>query len=279
MNLKKIFLVALTAFASYSHARIVEHNSMQCVFDCIQEHADDKTLLLFDVDQTLIVPMGYMGTAQWCSFIFDNALKKSGNRMDAIEQEAVARFVVSPHLTYQCVEHDTALLIQQLQNCNHLLLAFTTRDPRLATYTHNALVNCGIDFSSAPLPPALNGSHAKKHHFEQGIIFSVAQLDKGTVLIDMLHDYPLLRPTKIIFCDDVLRNVQAVERALAESFPMISFLGIHYVPMDDCRPSFAVAKAMADTVAKDFNLDAVKDEIDALAIDASVKTTLLALHQ
>ncbi len=62
--------------------------------------------------------------------------------------------------------------------------------------------------------------------FKNGIIFT-NENDKGEVLVKFLKTIPW-KPDEIIFVDDRIEHLQAVEKALHLSFPEIAFTGLHF---------------------------------------------------
>jgi hypothetical protein len=265
-----LLLLVLSIAFSPIWAHIIELNSMEAVFHHLRSHAN-VDLILFDVDQTLIEPRGIadpetrgvIGSAPWCHFVFGAAYKKALSDDEAREHEDGARYAFAPYLTYRLVEEGTADLLKQLQEVwsQTMFAGFTARSPRLSRYTHENLGSCFMSFANASLPDVAG----QRYHRENGIVFCKNGRDKGAGLVEMIQSINL-DLAKIIFVDDALHNLKAVEAALADAYPLTEFIGIHYVP-EIAKSTLAVS------------LDHIKNEIDSLAIDQTTKEFLFSLHQ
>lgn len=261
--LRRIITTIPILFIFYARAIIITSSSFQNVFEIIQRYKTDETLLLIDVDQTLLEPTGLVGTGMWCNLIRTNAFEKYHHQETAIKAEAEARLMVAPLLTYQCIEPETAHLVNQLQQQKINILAFTARDPLLADHTRADLASCNINFTKQ-IPLSLTKCDSLTHCMKYGIIFCKSQCSKGIALADLLRNNHCLYTT-IMFVDDAIHNLQNAQEELEKHNPDLPFIGIHYVPVP--------------ILTKAFSLEQVRCEIECMNIDQSLKEHLIALHK
>lgn len=147
----------------------------------------------------------------------------------------------------QLIDPSTPNFIQKLQDRNIPILGFTALDtsviPKIGsipTWRARELKRLGINF--------LHGSCFPKESFEftefpsfrgtfpvyeDGILYSNVTPSKGAVLTAFLNKISQ-KPSRIVFVDDSLENLQSVEQELKKLG--IPFLGIHYkVQVDETR--------------------------------------------
>lgn len=209
-------------------AKIVEHHHISCLHEYIEPSID--TLIIFDIDNTLIEPVGWIGGPTWFEHIVKEKMRQE--RVSFAQAElAIVKLLahVISHVTYVPVEHTIAALIKQLQNHNHAMIALTSRSTVLAELTHKALTNVDIQFAHSTFISPTIHSHDIYYHYH-GIVFCDGGC-KGTVLVTLLaeHNY---RPKRIICIDDSARHLHAIEKALATMYPDIEFIGIRYSHLD-----------------------------------------------
>lgn len=105
-----IFLLVLLAF-SFVHATIVESRN----FKELSSHITPDTLVLLDIDDTLIIPKQMLGCDEWFQF----RLKKhqtEGMNFSAALEKALAEWEAIRHLTkMELVEPGTDAIVNSLQ--------------------------------------------------------------------------------------------------------------------------------------------------------------------
>lgn len=195
------------------------------------DQLDEDSLLLFDVDATLIVPK-------------DAVLKP--NRKDLFKQ------LISGHTDrdlfrdirmkapHALVDNRSVSLVRKLQQSKIPVIAFTAAPSRiceteeLGVWRVDELQRYGFDFSPAfpdsdflELPRDVNQQHVPL--FKSGVLYSSFH-PKGDILTLFLQKLDL-QPRKVIFVDDELEHVQSVVRCLDKQD--IPCLGIHYTAGND----------------------------------------------
>ena len=222
---------------------IIESNSIDTITNYIQpdEHTKD-TLVVFDIDNTLIAPTGDLGGDAWFSFMFNEYLKRGYSVHDAVEQIHPAYVAIQETIVFKTVEPDTASFIKTLEK-DVSVMALTARSFRLIDHTIELLENLDIRFT--PLADDLHileSNGIRPAHYQHGIIFS-GNNDKGKMLVTFFDKFNY-HPKKVIFIDDKLNYLISVDRAL--SARNIPFVGIRYSAMDQRVKEFNPAAVMVD---------------------------------
>lgn len=200
--------------------------------------ASDTILAVFDIDDTVTIlkePAFHRP-----NFKVHHA-KIFANMMSSLTKEEQIVAFTLPLLTSPGVllEDETPQVIQMLQGGGVKTIALTAA---LAGKIHNSFIEdrriseldrVGITFSSSfpdmqetefcTFPTPIFGRYPL---FKDGIIFT-NENDKGKVLVEFLRAIPW-KPRLIVFVDDRLEHLHAVEKALGESFADIQFHGYHF---------------------------------------------------
>ena len=211
-------------------------------------YATPNSLVLVDLDNTIIQPKQTLGSDQWYSDMVktfkktmsDDAAKK---RAIAIWQRVQSKIEVVP------VEDDTIDVIKKLQSDNIRVMALTARSRPVADRTIALLTSIGIDFSIK------NNEFKKiklydKHNvkIKNGVIFIGPLNNKGKVLLRFL-DKTQLKPDKIIFIDDKSEHASSVDAALQSRG--IEHISIRYGAADKAVARFS--KNIANKQLEIFN--------------------------
>ena len=202
--------------------------------------ADKNTLVLFDVDETLIIPASVtMRTKtkeqhqQWLKQTLDSMIKSLPKPEDYyFDNWAITE-------TPLVIEPSIIATIKSLQDRGVKVLALTNLSTgsryqiqSLPEWRFAKLHDVGIDFSKVSIPdtiftdlPIKNGTYPVLSH---GIL-ATNQESKGLVLGAFL-DYIKWKPKHVIFFDDSLKRVNEVAQEMCRR--NISFTGYHYQGAD-----------------------------------------------
>lgn len=186
--------------------------------------SSDAVLVLFDIDNTLIVPKGFKDLE---SLIRQKILQKifHGKNIFRAQEEIVSSFLENEPITMLPVEKNLDSLIQTIQQ-KVLTLAITARFPSLASYTTQHLKEVNINFVHTQFGDLeIVFQQEFPCLFKDGILFCGTANDKGTMILKLLEKLNY-QPLKIIFIDDDMQNILSIKKALADSF--IEYIGIHY---------------------------------------------------
>lgn len=225
---QKLLLFLACIFNATIFAIIIKHDSIASIFQYIDDQKKSDTLILFDIDYTLIEPIWTFGR-DYSDLLFKHVTKQKNNELYVMGKECVIRADITQYF-FKPVEAITASVVHQLQQDGFTVLALTARNYLIAYWTYKELYRCNIDFEFVSLPvPSNTNNDREKYHLEYGIIFRKENYDKGSMLVDMLRDY-MLTPTLILCMDDTLQNLEDIQNMLQITRPKVEFIGIHYCP-------------------------------------------------
>lgn len=213
-------------------------------FSIVEKEAADLTqnsLVLFDVDGTLIVPV-------------DAILQfKAGE----IFRELVLTYAdldlfrdIRIDASHVLVDNKSLGLISHIQQKKIPVIAFTAAPSTVraggepGTWRVEELKRHAFDFSLAfPTHPLMEfpKDSTKQHHplFKEGVLYTSFQ-KKGPILLQFLKQLDFT-PDKVVFVDDELPQVQSVVRCLKELG--IPCVGIHYTKAHEIKPNLDIEKA------------------------------------
>jgi hypothetical protein len=202
-------------------------DSIEQVQDFLQQ-ATPKTLVIFDIDDTLIVPeekIFYPLFKAVDDFDFsDTAFVKKLKEIYWQLAKSKEANVIFSKIKFIPVEQKTIVLIKELQNRNVKILALTNGSlckfigieiMKKLRFSHMNQV--GLDFSSSfniqelileNLPPLWGYSPI----FYKGILYALGS-PKGTVLMEFLNKI-VFKPDKVIFFDDLIEQCSSVSSTM-----------------------------------------------------------------
>lgn len=202
-------LLLLITIHTTASAKIIESHNISD----IKNSYETNTLVLFDVDETLMDSDTHLNSGKWYDFFW------KGHALTTSEVEDTATgdlmWFIAEKVPTSCIEPEILDIINELQSSEDMYtLGLTARHPGLTLKTKENLTakqlkTIGIDFSKSKS----NSLHDHDLFFD-GIFFTSGKL-KGPVLVDILtrSEY---RPNKIIFVDDRLKQIQSVDLAMQE---------------------------------------------------------------
>lgn len=231
--IKKIicFAIVIVSFAFYLSASILETKSIESV----RMHLTPTTLIIFDIDNTLIEPVQELGSDQWfCHRIME--YKNLGLPGGEAIEKALSEWTAIQSITkVKPVEKITPALIAQMQQEGYAVMGLTSRGLGLATRTVEQLKSVGIELLQTS--PTKEEVYLTNHHgilYRAGILFT-SGTHKGNALVKLFHsiDY---NPERVVFIDDKETHLKDVYQALDAYH--IPFLGLRYGFLDEKVASF-----------------------------------------
>lgn len=225
------------AFSINIFSQILELDKLNEIFNFIKE--PDKTLVIFDIDNTLVCPENELGADEWFYYMVNKKMQKEGlDYLGAVIQSLPKYYYAQFHIPLIPVEKNISETLQKLMGLNIKFIALTARAIYLAERTFDQLFSLNIKFGFLrDKTISLNLMHPAL--FKQGILFS-GNNDKGDALIALL-DFVDFHPEYIIFADDKHKNLLSVEDAALKR--QIHFTGIRYSGCDEKVKKFDPAKA------------------------------------
>jgi len=282
MFFKKIFFILSTFFAflfssSLESAQIFTISTPKELVDYLSLHVTEHTLLVLDIDDTLLVADNTILRAH----IFDSFLNEVANRLRLTQEEALGfiEFCLESSSNRlgkgQLVCQELASLLQTYLKQGVKVIALTKIEmgykriyiPNLSVDYIQKLTGedkriedlrlAGLNFESSfckeiGLDPlvlskyAFTSSNDKFPLFKKGVLVTSLH-PKGEVLMAFLKAISW-KPSKVIFVDNILSNVTSVDKKMEEL--LIPCEGIHfnYVERDLCNINPKIFKVQLDSV-------------------------------
>ena len=234
--MKFICALALLCLPFISHAntpQIFSTNNFKEIELLIKE-ADQDTLVLWDVDQTLITPNDSILKPKW-----ENLLDQwLGGKKSILDESGKTRYVFREILIsapHSVLDRDSPSLIKTLQKKQIPVIAFSAapggkvgRTESFLDWRIAELKRFGFDFSSSfshvnTLTLSKDPDIEFPPVYKAGVLITSLH-DKGPVLIDFFEAVHW-KPKRVIFIDDQMANIQSVTKSLEGQ---IQVIGIHY---------------------------------------------------
>lgn len=245
-------------------SNIKEHYAMHEAND-ILEQADEHTLVLFDVDDTLIMPVDYIHLRHFYSKEPGKSIIASFEQKAANELDSMWSYVMAQQ-SHRLIEPDIVDIIKALQARGVKVLGLTKMGTgsfgvikSLAEYRFQQLIHFGVEFYKS-YDQNIEFTQFTSHREDTpGLFRGVPKIHNGTIMaghhskgmilgafIDSL-DYI---PTQVIFFDDWLANVVDVGSEMQKR--NIKFYGFHYraVELAQDEPNYEIVQFQFDYLRK-----------------------------
>jgi hypothetical protein len=230
----KLFLVLFLVFGILN-ASIIEMKHMREV----SKYVDKNTLLIFDLDNTLIELPQHLGSEEWFYNTFQDYKKKKMSEEEALQNTLLKFFAVQHLSQVRIVEENSDKIIQDLQKKNFSIIGLTTRHMELSLCTAFQLESLNINLlKTSPSDKEVFFNNPRSVLFKNGLgsvlfkngILFTSGTDKGKALFTLLEKINY-HPKKIVFVNDKLSHLKEVEIACENN--KISFVGVRYSFLDD----------------------------------------------
>ena len=211
---------------------------------------DTKTLILVDVDSTLIVPEDPSLHPKAFS-TYKHVVREL---YDSISPKI--KHLVNHSITSQptmIIEGLCVQWIQKMQARNIPILAITSAkkgrfdqtDRKFHEIRNTQLKKVGIDFSSHSQADtefsSLTPTYEDYPALIDGIIYACGYNNtKGSVVKELMKKYSNIN--RVVVIDDKKKHLESIASVLGEFFPKISFLGFHYHAADFLIPKTLVSE-------------------------------------
>ncbi len=194
---------------------------------------DVLTLLLLDLDETLIVSSCILNSSPWWTDIFNKFL---GSSLPEMKSKVVLQCIldkVLQRIPFKAIELDAPQFLDQLQHRGVPILLNTARAlstefvPASDTFTYQHLAQAGIRISEDALYKTLKyDASIMPHNFQRGnIIFAGEKGQKARSIMAVLDKCPV-KPCRIVMVDDRLAELTEMQHELFTR--QITFIGFHY---------------------------------------------------
>jgi hypothetical protein len=205
----------------------------------VLNYVDSDTLVMFDVDNTLIEPKTTLGGVPWFDYMMDKFQKQGLSEPEAIEKVYTAWMELQYIISVKPVEEQTPLVIKQLHERKVKTMGLTARGFMLAEKTDEQLASVGISLADDTIfqEEIIFTQHTG---FYKGVLSIQSHTDKGEWVTTFLERINY-SPKKVVFVDDLHKFVVQVESAFIRK--NVPFTGIRYGAIDNCHVLFDPARA------------------------------------
>jgi len=200
----------------------------------VDKHLHAETLLILDLDNTLIESIFHYGSYQWGGYLIREAIKKGMSEEEALETTMTDWNRAQYEIEMKTIEDEVSGWLNQLHSQGVKILALTARSPQIAQVTHAHLEKHGLKFSDWGAQEMHYGKSAEGY-LEKGVLFVGPKNNKGKFLLDFISKLDVTYK-KIVFVDDQISYLEQVENSLKGSG--IEFIGVRYSRADQRVKSF-----------------------------------------
>lgn len=196
--------------------------------------APEEVLVVFDIDNTLIEPVGTVGSDQWFYYLYSIYKMQGLNEKQQDEKAVKVWNQVQSKIQVHAVEPETPQVIAKLQKDGYRTLALTARELALADTTASQLQSVQIDlsrsFESGDFRIAKKDLGTEDDAlFHRGVLSVSEKNNKGTVLSAFIARLGL-KPKKVVYIDDKLKHVRNLAAAMQSL--KIRYTGFRYGALD-----------------------------------------------
>ncbi len=228
----------------------------------ISSHVNPDTLVLLDIDDTLLIPNQMLGCDEWFKYRMDKH-KAEGMTTNAALDKTVSESEAVRQLTQMhLVEPGAEKIVQSLQEKGVCVMGLTVQGFALAKRTSQQLITNGFDLTKNALSKDDQHVLVKGNSmlYRNGVIFTTGT-NKGEALTAML-DKLGYTPKRIVFVDDKASNLVDVEKAANKL--KIEFIGLRYGFSDPHKAAFR--PEVADVEFTNSTFDHLLSDKEALAM-------------
>ncbi len=246
--MRKLLLLSVLLVSSVElSAQIIKSSEIGTVLTEAKKYQDKKLLVAFDLDETLVMPNNkdQRGGDMWMQARVKHAVDKGVDPETAWDIIAPVYFEIQmdPHFSFKLVEgKETKKTVKAIQKIADKTIGLTARSFPVENATIKNVEKCGLSFVESGYFKALPTQekvflfHGVPGGFKHGIFFAGSG-DKGESLMVLLKTCKY-KPEVVIFVDDKLKNLKAVEKAVEKAG--MKFVGILYTRLDALKADYAL---------------------------------------
>ncbi|MBD3232054.1 DUF2608 domain-containing protein [Candidatus Dependentiae bacterium] len=238
--MKKILYLSLficiTKF-SMIKTKIIEIKNISEVLKYINDENVSKTLILFDIDNTLTEPENDFGGDIWFTAKVKYEINQGLSEIKAVRKVLTSYNTIQKNIKIKPVEVNTVETIHKIQKQNIITLALTSRSEIVLEYAYNQLKSINILFDSKIFDQdKISLKNQKFPAFYYKGLIGCDRNSKGKCLKEFMQmaqkEQPKLKNIKkIIFIDDKEKYLKEVENEFKKDD--ITFLGLRYSYLDE----------------------------------------------
>lgn len=212
---------------------------------------DASTLLLLDIDNTLLSSTLDYGTVEHFSYLCKKEMDENKLSVEAAKLANHERWIHSQHLVpTKIIDEKSLTFIKHARERQAAILAFTARPPAMTDVTFQQLARHGFSFDILPdfkfrqiYSIEIGGSEGIDRYealalFASGIVFCHDLNTKGDVFRDFFKGFDIYRQAKelpkmnkVILVDDGAFNFEPMNQAVIDLG--LAFYGFHFQYKND----------------------------------------------
>ncbi len=218
-------ILVMILFVPVLSAKVIESSDIAHIIS----YSDQDTLVLLDIDNTVIQLTQSLGTPQWFSDFYKKKRSMGISHEIATAETLHIYLKVNELSNSKPVDLRTSAIIQKLQEQGIIVLALTSRDDKLFKTTLRHLKPTKLNFNLGKFKDyQLKLKVGEKSKVQNGIIFAGGK-HKGACLEEFFSMVNWM-PKRVIFVDDQLKAIQEVESSILKSD--IDYIGVRYGYLD-----------------------------------------------
>lgn len=222
-----LFLCSLSLFAQIQE---ISH------FHEIEAYADSNTLVLVDIDDTLLVPAQMLGSDAWFEHRLGSYSKEY--KFEVALEKTLAEWEAIRHLSQmELVEPEIRTVIASMQEKKIPIIGLTIQGLALATRTVLQLRDQNVDLSKTS-PFNEDYCFSVEGHtvlYRQGILFTSGK-SKGLSFFQLSERFGGA-PKRLLAIDDKLKHLEHIEKEAKRLG--IEFIGLRYSFSDTKKEAFS----------------------------------------
>ncbi len=227
-EMKRVFgiFIGLFLLAAAAYGEIVEINQMDQVYNYLKPN----TLVIFDIDNTIIEPVQTLGSDQWFGHRISH-WSDQGLEPDEAVEKALSEWMAVQNITkVKLVEPETARIIKHLQDRGFTVMGLTTRGLGMSTRTNEQLKSVGVHLeTTAPTKDDVFFMNERGVLMRGGTLFT-ANTHKGEALFKFL-DKINVEPKMILFINDKRSHIVPMKETASKRG--VPFIGLRYNYLDE----------------------------------------------
>lgn len=213
MKTSMVLLIAVLTIQA--QAEVIETNSYRDVL----KYVTADTLVVTDLDNTVIEPVQTLGSDQWGEAMGKKLLAAGFEKAQAIEMHVSMFALVQQHTKVKTVESDTASIIDNLIANNIPVLGLTARPVYIVERTLDLVksVNLNITGLDEIADIVKRDQNPNEIVYKSGVVFVGPMNNKGLVLKSIVDQLKTSHFKRIIFVDDKVHHAVNVDKAFENS--------------------------------------------------------------
>lgn len=234
------FIFTQNILAATATNKIIEINS----FKEVPKYISADSLVLIDIDNTLLTAEQTIGTDQWFGYIVAQNIKNGLDANDAQHEALQLWNYVHGYSKVKLLESETPEILKSIQKSNKNVFVLTARPGNIHQLSEKELNSLNMNFSSNHNIKPLKLSRHGEAVYRDGII-SAELTGKGRTLQEFikLSKFDIAKIKQIVFIDDKSSNIEDIKNTATKLG--INYVGLRYSAADADVKSFS--SNIADT--------------------------------